>query len=264
MKALSSVALAVGLLALAPTAHAAGDAEGFGDKHQLIISADRLLPVIGYTHASQTTSQNGIDITSSNSGVGIGILWSQSLALSNGTIPDVQTIPRVAFDYTIIDHLTLGGALALGFGLDSKNSNESVTNSVKTTAKTDGPSAWAIGFAPRVGYVLPFSEHWAFWPRAGVGIYHVSSHQDAVTNNGNNNNNETTVSDTLLSLDLDPQLVLTPMQHLFLTLGPTVNIPLTGTRSVDTTNGSQSVSVSNDISLFRIGLNVSIGGWFDL
>jgi hypothetical protein len=59
-------------LALVPTeAEAAGRANGFGDKSQLIITADRLLPVFGYTYSSVTTNQNAYELTDSRSGSGI-------------------------------------------------------------------------------------------------------------------------------------------------------------------------------------------------
>lgn len=262
MNLLATLGLSVGLLALAAPSRAAGDdANGFGDRHQLIVSADRLLPLIGYTHASVSTTDNGQDLSDSHSGVNVSLLFGNSLALTSSNVVDVHTLPRVAFDFTVIKSLTLGGAIAFGAGFAGKESQESVAGGVKTTTKTDDPRAYAFGFAPRVGYVLPLTEYLAFWPRGGLGIYHTNVHQ---TRTVANVETETSVSDTLLSLDLDPQLVITPYPHLFMNVGPLLNIPLTGSRSTDTTAGSRTLSVSNDVSVFRIGLSAGIGGWFNL
>lgn len=263
--AASGLALASALLVSASSASAGGDANGFGEKHQLIVSADRLLPVIGYTHASVSSTDNGQEVTSSHSGANVSLLFGSSLAVPASNLVDPHTLPRVAFDFTVIDHLTLGAALAFGVGFAGKQSQEAVAGGVKTTTKTDDPSSWVIGFAPRVGYVVPIGNHLAFWPRGGLGVYHAALHQDRTVANADV---ETSVGDTHLSLDLDPQLVIVPYPHLFCTVGPIANIPLAGSRATETKTtaggATRSVSVDNDISVFRIGLSASIGGWFNL
>lgn len=263
--AASGLALASTLLVSASTASAGGDANGFGEKHQLIVSADRLLPLVGYTNASVTATDNGQEVSNSHSGANLSLLFGSSLAVPASNLVDPHTLPRVAFDFTVIDRLTLGAALAFGVGFAGQQTAEAVAGGVKTTTKTDDPRSWVIGFTPRVGYVLPLGDHLAFWPRGGLGVYHASLHQDRTVAN---NDVETSVGDTLLSLDLDPQLVVVPYPHLFFTVGPVANIPLAGSRTTDTTTtaggATRSVSVDNDISVFRIGLSASIGGWFNL
>ena len=262
MKVLASLGFSLGLLALAAPSRAAGDdANGFGEKHQLIVTADRLLPLIGYTHASVSTTTNGQDLSDSHSGVNVGLLFGASLATPSSSVVDVHTLPRVAFDFTVIRSLTIGGAIAFAAGFAGKESQEAVVGGVKTTTQTDDPSSYAFGFTPRVGYVLPLTEYLAFWPRLGVGIYHVNAHS---TRTIANVETETSVGDTILSLDVDPQLVITPYPHVFMHIGPILNAPLTGSRSTDTTAGSRTVSVSNDVSLLRVGLSAGIGGWFSL
>ena len=165
MKLLATLGLSVGLLALAAPSRAAGDdANGFGDRHQLIVSADRLLPLIGYTHASVSTTDNGQDLSDSHSGVNVSLLFGNSLALTSSNVVDVHTLPRVAFDFTVIKSLTLGGAIAFGAGFAGKESQESVAHGVKTTTKTDDPRAYAFGFAPRVG--ASWSSTWPWRPTA--------------------------------------------------------------------------------------------------
>jgi len=66
-----------------------------------------------------------------------------------GTATDLQ-YPRVAFDYFIIDGLSLGGSA--GFGYYS--------------------NADAVSFSvlPRVGYAFDLSPIFEFWPRGGIGV----------------------------------------------------------------------------------------------
>lgn len=241
MKANLGVAgvLATATILFASTdASAADHANGFGEKGQLILSADRFVPVFNYASASTTRTENNADLTDSRSGSGLSLLFGRSFADNQdfGVPINVHALPRVAFDVTIIPRLTLGGAIAFGFGLGGTNEREALEGATKTTQKTDAPTGTAIGFAPRVGYILPLSDMFAFWPRAGLGIYSVSASSERV---GPNNVITTDrVTDTLFSLDLDPQFAIVPLEHFFITVGPTVNIPITGSRSTSTTIGS--------------------------
>jgi len=267
MKANLGVAgvLATATILFASTdANAADHANGFGEKGQLLLSADRFVPVFNYASASITRTENGIEATDSRSGSGLSLLFGRSFADNQdfGVPINVHALPRVAFDVTIIPRLTLGGAIAFGFGLGGTNETETVAGSTKTTRKTDAPTGTAIGFAPRVGYILPLSDMFAFWPRAGLGIYSVSASTERVNNN--NVITTTRMTDTLFSLDLDPQFAIVPLEHFFITVGPTVNIPITGSRSVSTTTGSSTVERTDDASVFNLGLNAGLGGWFNV
>lgn len=254
--------------AMAGSAEAAGDARGFGEKFQLILSADRLVPLFSYTYGSSTEAQNNIQLTSSQSGASMSLLFGRIAGVEGGGLGaapvNVHAIPRVAFDFTVIPKLTLGAALAFGFGLGGSIERESLTNNQTVTRKTDAPTASAIGLAPRVGYIIPLGDSLAFWPRGGLGFYWTSLKTESV--NDNNPNVVTTASstDSLISLDLDPQLVVTPLEHFFFHLGPIVNVPLSGSRSTQTTNGGVTNKVTNDISLFHFGLQAGLGGYFTL
>jgi hypothetical protein len=265
-RALVPALLATAAVLSSATSEAAGKANGLGEKGELIISADRLIPLFSFTHASATTTaNNGVELTTSQSGTGLSLLWGRNFgfAADTGTfVVNVHTLPRVGFDYAVIEHLTLGGSVALGFGLGGTTEQQIEAGPVVNTRKTDAPRATAIGFAPRVGYVLPLTDILAFWPRAGFGIYSVTAKTDQTDNNGVVTTDS--VTDTLFSLDLDPELAIVPMEHFFFTAGLLVDVPITGSRSTKTTTGSSSRSVSNDVSLFQLGITASLGGWFNL
>jgi hypothetical protein len=270
MKAQLGVAaiLAAALLVSGKTAQAAGDAKAFGEKHQLILSADRLVPVFSYTHASISRTENNVELTNSQNGSGLSLLFARNVGIDESFMVNVHTLPRVAFDFTIIPRLTLGGAVAFGFGLGGSNKFETLTpGNFKTATSRDAPTATAIGIAPRVGYIIPLGSLVAFWPRAGLGFYSVSRGNVILNNNPNNLITQST-TDTIFSVDLDPQFAFVPTEHFFFHFGPLINIPLTGSRSVENTTqtptGSITNTSSNDTSLFHIGITAGLGGWFNL
>lgn len=268
----SLVALGAAAVLVASTkdAQAAGHANGFGEKGEIIISGDRLVPLIGYTHSSVTVdgplATNLTRSTSANQS-GLSFLFGRDLSSYDGLgLPvNVHSIPRVAFDVTIIDRLTIGAGLAFAFGFGGSIKTERVANNTNatTTTKADAPSATAIGLAPRVGYILPFGEHLAFWPRVGFAFYSVGIKTEE-TNNGNNITTTNKVTDTIFSLDLDPQLAIIPTEHFFFTIGPMLNIPLTGGRSISSSTGATTQEIDNDISLLHFGIHASIGGWLNV
>jgi hypothetical protein len=236
--------------ALTPRDARAQEAAGFGEAKQLILSVDCLLPVLSYTSETETSTQGGNTLKSTDSGTSLAVLFGREPNLGV-----VHTLPRVAFDFTVIRHLTLGGAFAFAFGLGSTHENTFANN---TTQSSDGPKTTIVGFAPRVGYVLPIGHSLAFWPRAGFAFYSVSTKTPVV--NGANVSSRT-LTETALSIDLDPQLVWTPVQHFFINFGPLVNLPLSGSRTSENATGG---STKTDLSIVHLGIQAGLGGWFDL
>ena len=70
------------------------------------------------------------------------------------------------------------------------------------------------------------------------------------------------MTDTVLSLDIDPQLVVTPTQHFFFHFGPIFNIPLTGSSTDETAIGPNASSTARDLSVFHFGISIGLGAWF--
>jgi hypothetical protein len=254
--AAASFLLGVTIVCAAPgtaSAQATEDANGLGDKGQLILTVDRLMPVLSYSSQTVTSTAGGQSLEDNRTGTSMAFLLGREPSLGI-----VHTLPRIAFDFTIIKRLTIGGAFAVAFGLGGRQETELGNNNTRNT-KT--PRTSIIGFAPRVGYVLPLARNFAFWPRAGFAIYAVSTKSDAVIGN---QDAKITNSDTVFSIDLDPQFVWTPIPHFFFHAGPLLNIPLGGSQSVETEIGNSSGTTKNDLSVFHFGLTAGLGGWFDL
>lgn len=87
--------------------------------------------------------------------VGIGAKVNDPAAFYLALLQTSQTgydyqYPRVAFDYFIIDGLSIGGSA--GFGFHS------------------GTEMVSLSFLPRVGYAFELSKTFEFWPRGGIGV----------------------------------------------------------------------------------------------
>jgi hypothetical protein len=257
-RALAASVVAGGtLLCAAPreaSAQSAAEANGLGEKGQLILTVDRLMPVFSFTSQTVTTTgPGGQSLEDSQTGTSMAFLLGREPSLGI-----VHTLPRIAFDFTVIERLTVGGSLAVAFGLGGSQESDQPNG---TTVNTKTPRTSIIGFAPRVGYIIPLHKNFAFWPRAGFAIYAVSTKRDVVIGNAPA---KVTDSDTVFSIDLDPQFAWTPIPHFFFHAGPLLNIPVGGSRSTETDLGNTSRTDKNDLSVLHFGITAGLGGWFDL
>jgi hypothetical protein len=258
MKRRFVVGAAAAIAALAWSGQAgAQDAKGFGEKGQLILSADRLFPLFSYTSFSTTETDNNVTTTQTDKGSSFVLLLGAEPGVSS-----IHTVPRVAVDFTVIKGLTVGGSVVLAFGLGGSSNTETNTGGQSVSRSTDAPSRTIIGIGPRVGYILPLGDIIAIWPRGGFSFYSVSEKQTTTQQNGGDVVDKN--SDTIFSLDIDPQLAIVPIQHFFFHVGPLLNIPLSGSRSHDHTAGATTTTTKIDLSIWHFGISTGIGGWFDL
>ncbi|MBS2019473.1 MAG: hypothetical protein JST00_41810 [Deltaproteobacteria bacterium] len=243
---------------LVPAVARAEDLNGLGSKTQLVLSADRLFPFFSFSRASVTSVENNQTRTTAESGASFGFFLGEEPALGA-----VHTIPRVAFDAVIVKGFTAGGSFAIALGLSHKQSEETIRNDngVTTTVNRNPPRENIVGFAPRFGYIIPFTQAFGFWPRLGFAVYSRSRKQDIVDNN-NTVIGAQTDSDTILSLDVDPQFLITPVEHVFFHFGPIFNVPLTGSRSSEDARGASTRTTSSDLAVFHFGISVGLGVWF--
>lgn len=130
-------------------------------------------------------------------------------------------VPRLAFDYMIINKLSLGGSV--GFSLPNKDAT---------------PSSFLI--APRVGFLHMFGRVAGIWPRGGL-VYHSAS-----------SNNEFSESDLAFNAECMFPIVVAP--HFGFEVGVTFDQSLTG--KLDPENGP-----AYDISYRSIALQVGLFGW---
>ena len=163
----------------------------FGGKGQLAISSDAGLYI-------QNSSTSGVD----------------------GSATTLQLRP--AFDYFLMDNLSLGGFLGVEY--------QSVPTGHSTT--------WAIG--PRVGYNVAFSDKFSIWPKAGVSFASTSQSINPTPTEPTG----TSISNTGLALNLFVPIMFHPVRHFFLGFGPALDVDLTG-----------------DVKTTTIAGRLTLGGW---
>ncbi len=243
----------------AGTASAQELAKGFGTKGEFIVSADRLAPLFTYTNTKTTDNRTNPATTNSTSTTAIGLFPNFNDFAFNGNF---YNVPRVGFDYTIIDRLTLGGSIAFATQLGSSNTQEQGGGSVSQ----DAAKSTYFALAPRIGYILPLSDLFAFWPRAGLSfnLLHTSTPEFG---NGRGANVTNSTNTSLWALSLEPLFVLTPVQHFGFFAGPVLDIPLTGSTKTETTTTppggpAQTQSLSRDYSSLHFGITAGLLGWF--
>jgi hypothetical protein len=178
-----------------------------------------------------TATDEGDDATTTNSTAGF------SLGNTAGAAPALYTIPRVHVDYILPMGLSFGGAL--GFR------TLSTTNEVEAgplTVSTDN-GATAFLFAPRVGYLIGFNEHFGLWPRLGFSYVNVSY------NNDNNNND---ISQSYGALTLEAPFVFTPHKTFGFVATPSLDLGVAGSREVGNDE------YDGDLSLTEFGITLGL------
>jgi hypothetical protein len=267
------IAVGASLAALTATPAALAQAKGeFGQQGQFILSADRLMPFFAFSNISVDNGTGGGQTknTTTSSQTSLGFFWGStpgygSLAGGPGAgglfaTNLFFTVPRVGFDYVVVPNVTVGGDLVVYFTLGGSTTNEvDFQNGMTNTQKNDNPGVTLFGIAPRAGYILALNDMFSVWLRGGFSYYSVTAKQ-TVTNGGNSQTN--TASQSQPAIDLEPQLVFTPVPHLGFTAGLTADIPFAGNWSFSNQNGGQTNSTSNSASVFYLGLVLGMLGHF--
>jgi hypothetical protein len=187
-------------------------AQELGAKGEGVLSADRLMG-LSWTHVAGELGnahyQN--DYTSFSFG------WRTSV---DGSPFDV---PRLAFDYLIIEHLSLGAALGY----------------VSHTGDLNDTSLFV--FSPRVGYAYAFGRVVGIWPRGGF-TYHSTS----VTNN---------FDEKGFAFTAECPFTFSPAPHFAIHVGPTFDIDMFGDRDPANVN-------KGDRTYRNFSINAGLLGWF--
>jgi hypothetical protein len=188
---------------------ALASAQELGQKGDVVFSAERLLGV-SLTHSSWEEGP----IEGDNDYTSVGLGWRSSVLPFD--------VPRVGFDFFVIDHLSVGGTL--GFF---------------STDPDTGADFSGVLLGPRVGYAVGLSRVIGLWPRGGF-TYH-SGELGGTDENG-------------FALTLECPFTFAPTEHFAFHVGPTVDFDLVGEIEVG------SAEVDHDYRTF--GLNAGLLGWF--
>jgi hypothetical protein len=240
-------ALAIAVSSIATVAPALAQEGGFGKTGQIMISAERLF---GLTFPSVVTEDGDSHDKTTQSRTNIALLFTPLSAVQSP-----YEIPRAAIDFNVASGFTVGGAI--GF-MSSTGKTKFEPAMPPPRPDRDDATITMFLFTPRIGYVLPLSPMFGFWPRAGITYYSISAE------NTSTGNMPVTIKQTTngFAVDIEPMFVITPVNHFGITVGPTVDLPLSGTRSVTSTPADPTPPADDKVKYTSFGLNVGLLGYF--
>jgi hypothetical protein len=192
---------------------ALASAQELGRKGDVVFSVDRLMGITG-THVAgnRGPAEYHDDFTSLSFG------WR---ATPEGLSP--FDVPRFAFDYLVIDHLSIGGSLGYA-SVDADQQNDF--------------SMFII--SPRIGYAYAFGRVVGIWPRGGF-TYHSTNVDNGFDEKG-------------FALTLECPFTFSPTQHFAFHIGPTFDIDMFGDRDNRLDDG--------DRTYRAFGVNGGLLAWF--
>jgi hypothetical protein len=240
-----------------------------GDRGQFILGADRLMPLVSWNRISQDNFAGTATIASSQTGLSFFWGFSDQIEGQNGAPATLEnpaaaqaqrlffSVPRVGFDYVVIPHLTIGGNVAVYFTAGSTVSRTLNVNGDTVSGGNGG--LFLFGVEPRVGYLLHLSDMWTLWLRGGLSFYTGTVHSGVAPDGSYSHFNA-----DLFALDLEPQIVFTPVPHFGLTAAVNGDIGLVGRHSFTTYNGGGVATgeQSAPSNVLQFGLTLGMIGYF--
>jgi hypothetical protein len=230
-----AIPLAVGVTLLASTAAAQEAGTTFSNRGTFVISAERLG---GLTFTNDTEDNNAgtqeTQTTTTNFALGPNLfIYSQN--------PFVQ--PQLGFDFFVIDHLSVGAGLSFWKGSGEQEPEGEPSD--------DLPDITLFRITPRVGYGMMFTPIIGLWARGGIGYYSFSSESD----------NGAEGSEHSWYFTAEGYLMISPIDHFAIEVGPTVDIGFGGEAENDPANPNQPTT-NRDVSRKQYGIAIGLTGWF--
>jgi hypothetical protein len=174
------------VVSLGVSVPALAGAQELGRKGDVVFSADRLMGITA-THVSQEEGP----FEAENDWTSFSFGWRQA--------PSPFDIPRLSFDYLVIDHLSIGGSLGY-FSIDPD----------------EGGDVSGFLLNPRVGYAYAFGRVVGIWPRGGF-TYH---------------SGELGGDESGFAVTLECPFTFSPTEHFAFHVGPTFDIDMFGEREI--------------------------------
>lgn len=211
---LAAIAVVLAVLGGATTASAQDGSSGLGRRASNIVVFD---DVFGYVDQSFKVKQAGEEEAIKEAGPDF----------SSGTAFFPSRVIRLGYHYAMDNGLTVGSGVGFWWAKETGGNDDEKGSMLHLEAR------------PRVGYALPLSPVFAFWPRAGVGYWHRTMSEG-----------DTDITMWALTADIDALAVITPAPHFGITAGLKFSIPVTGGASSE----GESLDASHSMTSLAFGL----------
>lgn len=223
-----------GVLLAAPGARA----EGFGSPLTVAISGERLFGIVS---ASDTETIDGQPGESTGYNTTVSLLSNPAGGLSS-----TYSFARVGVDVFVIQGLSVGAAL--GYVTVSSSSKVEANGA---SLEQDGPTSNGVVFAPRAGYAFMFLPIVGIWPRAGVTYVTAGSSFESMGNTAE-------ASENRLAFTLEVPLVIAPSANAAITVGPTMDLGLSGGSENSQTIAGVTTTQKSDHKATEFGLQAGL------
>lgn len=195
-----------------------------------LVSAERVTNLLGWSATEQVPTVDNSGFPSSST-VELETAGADVSFMSSGRSLNPFSVPRLAFDGMFANGLTLGGSIS--FVVASSEHQQQTFSNFNGSARTvtiEDPTVTTFVFAPRIGVMIQAAPVLGIWLRGGISRLSTSSESRAFDfETGEQLTTTTTSTVTLINATLDPQLVFAPVPHVGLTVGPVLDIGLSGT-----------------------------------
>jgi len=211
--------------------------EGLGQKGHVVLGVGRLFGYYSWSAKYDLEESDGINPPEEKaSGSGLGLLRPGVGTSGAGVTGNPYAVPYVGLDVFVLRGVSLGGAF--GTASDSGDSDES-------------PETGATGLHARVGFATMVGSVVAIWPRLGLSFAWASTKAAVV----DDVRVETSVAYTDLTVEV--LVVIVPVEHVGLTVGPVLDLPLSGGVEVASINKAR-----GDASYSNFGLAAGLVAYF--
>jgi hypothetical protein len=173
---------------------------------RVIVSAERMFGLHAYRASYEPPEGDSTEF----SGVMASLLHGQSVMNSEDDAVNPYAVPRVSLDGVLARTFTVGGSIGFFATAGERDTGSSRPNL---------PAVTGFALHARFGYLLVPSATSAVWLRAGPE-YFGGSYDDSVA--------QVEMVTRGLALTLDPQLVITPVPHAAILVGPLINLGVWG------------------------------------
>ena len=235
MRGVIAAGLATGIMLAAGAASAQQVGSTFSTtQSRFVLSAERLF---GLSFASETqedpTPPPEPDTETTTTNIGLGT----NLALHS---PFVQ--PQFGFDVFVIDRLSVGAALSYW---------QATGEQEQGGQSQDLTDISLFRVTPRVGFGMMFTDILGLWARGGLTYYNLSTED--------NDGDKTSLNG--LAVTLEGLLMISPVDHVGIHLGPTFDIGITGEQESDPADPGQP-GQSADTTHRQFGAMAGLSVWF--
>jgi len=203
---------------------------------------------------------------------GIGFAGPLGFSISRIAIDTVTagttvttSLKRTAFwlapsvDYFVIDHLSVGGVVEFS---TTSSTIESTAAAASTTVSL--PAATNFTIVPRIGYLIPFTDRFSLWPRAGIGFFTRQDPPTVVAGTATAAGSSTSSTSGAI-IDLDANFLFRLTNQVFLKAAPTFSVALGANTSRTTTAGTTTTTgPSQSTAFYNFGILGGVGVFLPL